>query len=85
MKVVEKLFTKNQKNIIMKENYNPFEVKKFTKEGLVMNITDKEILCEIMTEKNFLKRILVKAFKKDFINVYKDGVKKGFNWSNNVR
>ena len=50
-----------------------------------MNITDKEILHEIITGKNFFKRVILKTFKKDFINIYKEGIKRGFNWGHGVR
>lgn len=43
------------------------------------------VLDEVLEETSFIKKIIFKAFKEDFIKVYKKGVKQGFNWSNNVR
>lgn len=34
---------------------------------------------EVIEELNFVERIL---FRKKFIEIYKKGIKRGFNWSN---
>jgi len=75
MKINKNLFTKAKINNIMKTNYNPFN----KREGLFM---DNIILKELEDGLNWRKRILVKLLKKQFIEAYKSGVKKGFNLSN---
>lgn len=80
---VEKVFTKEIKNNIINEKYNPLSVddKIYEREGLFMRETKDIVLDEIMEELNFVERIF---FKNKFIKVYKKGVRKGFNWSNNI-
>lgn len=47
-----------------------------------MKIVEKNVVRnEVMKELNFIERIF---FRKKFIKVYKEGVRKGFNWSNNI-
>lgn len=87
MKNVEKLFTKNDKNIIINDKYNLLSEdcqRFYEREGLLMKETEEVVLDEVMKEANFIKRIILKILKKDFIKVYKKGVKEGFNWSNNI-
>lgn len=43
---------------------------------------EEEIVKEIMKECKWWERIIVKVFKKVFINTYKVGIKVGFNWGN---
>lgn len=93
MKVVEKimklnkrkLFTKKQKNNIINEAYNPLKVNLIymERDDLFMIEIENEVLSEIMKETNFIKKIMFRSLKKDFIKVYKKGIKKGFNWCNN--
>lgn len=43
---------------------------------------ENEVLKEVIKELEWKERIVVMMFKKIFINVYKKGVKEGFNWNN---
>ena len=74
----KKLFIKEKKNNIISDKYNPLN---YEREGLFMKGTKDVVLDEIMEELNFIERIF---FKNKFIKVYKKGVRKGFNWSNNI-
>lgn len=80
---VEKVFTKEIKNNIINEKYNPLNKDEsfYEREGLFMKKTKDVVLDEIMEELNFIERIF---FKNKFIKVYKKGVRKGFNWGNNI-
>ena len=41
---------------------------------------EKEILGRIYNDLNWYERKIIKVFKKTFVNVYKKGVRDGFNW-----
>lgn len=84
--IVEKIFTKKEKNNIMVKKYNPLNKDEgfYEREGLFMRETEELVLDEVMEGANFIRRIILKVFKKDFIKVYKKGVKEGFNWSDNT-
>lgn len=71
-----KLFTKSQENNIINKKYSLLS-KFYEREGLFMRET-KDIV-DIVESLNFVERVL---FEKKFIEVYKEGIKKGFNWSN---
>lgn len=44
---------------------------------------EKEILEEIEKEcKTWKERVLVSLFPKLFVNIYKEGIRQGFKWSN---
>lgn len=82
--IVEEVFTKKEKNIIISKDYNPLKVNYeliYERDGLFMNETKDILLNEITEELNFIERIF---FKNKFIKVYKKGVRKGFNWSYNI-
>lgn len=81
-----KVFTKEEKNNIISENYNPLKVNFkliCEREGLYMKRTRNILLEEVIEEPNFLEKIFFRFFKTSFINVYKAGVRTGFNWNNN--
>ena len=40
----------------------------------------KHEIMYIKNELNFWERILFRIFKKTFVNIYKAGIKTGFNW-----
>lgn len=42
------------------------------------------VLDEIIKELNCRERIIVKILAKTFLKVYNTGVKRGFNWNNNL-
>ena len=42
------------------------------------------VLKEIEKELNLRERIIVKILAKTFLKVYNTGVKRGFNWNNNL-
>lgn len=42
------------------------------------------VLNEVMKELSWRERIVVKIFPKTFYKLYKEGVMKGFNWSNKM-
>ena len=81
--IVEKIFTKEIKNNIISEKYNPLNKDEsfYESEGLFMKETKDVLLNEVIEELNFIERIF---FKNKFIKVYKKGVRKGFNWSYNI-
>lgn len=43
------------------------------------------VLDEAMKELNFIERIIAGMFKKTFNKIYKNGIRRGFNWDNYVR
>lgn len=80
---MKNIFTKSISNSTIKKNYNPLKVNcKICKrrDGLYMNKT-KDAENEVMEELNFIERIF---FKRKFVEVYKKGVRKGFNWNNSI-
>ena len=87
MKIVEEIFTKNQTNNIISKKYNPLNKDEgfYERKGLSMRGTKDVVLDEVMEGTSFIRRIIFKVFKEDFIKVYKEGVKDGFNWSNRAR
>lgn len=54
----------------------------YEREGLYVKLMNNELLIEVTNELNFIEKIF---FKRKFIEIYKNGVRKGFNWNNNVR
>ena len=47
-----------------------------------MKEEERTVLSELTEGVNFVEKIVLRVFKKDFIKAYKKGVKEGFNWSN---
>lgn len=43
------------------------------------------VLDEVMKELSWRERIVIRLFKKTFNKIYKNGIRKGFNWNNYVR
>ena len=43
------------------------------------------ILNEVMKELNWKERIIVKVYRKTIYKIYKEGIRRGFNWNNGVR
>lgn len=80
MEIVEKTFTKNDGKGIIYNKYNLLNKNYFyEREGLLMKETEDIVLKRL----NIVERVF---FKKKFIEIYKEGVKAGFNWNNcNVR
>lgn len=85
MKIVEKsrrkIFTKNNGKDIIYNKYNLLNKNNdfYEREALNMKITEDIVLKKL----NIVERIF---FRKKFTEIYKEGVKAGFNWSNrNVR
>jgi hypothetical protein len=80
MEIVEKTFTKNDGKGIIYNKYNLLNKNYFyEREGLYMRKTEDIVLKRL----NIVERVF---FKKKFIEIYKEGVKAGFNWNNcNVR
>lgn len=84
MEIVEKsrikIFTKNDRKGIIYNKYNLLNKNYFyEREGLYMRKTEDIVLKRL----NIVERVF---FKKKFIEIYKEGVKAGFNWNNcNVR
>ena len=76
----EKMFTKNRRKDIIYNKYNLLNKNYFyEREGLYMRKTEDIVLKRL----NIVERVF---FKKKFIEIYKEGVKAGFNWNNsNVR
>lgn len=82
MKNVEKnngrIFTKNnRKDIIKKHNLLNKNFNFYEREGLPMR-EEKNIVLEKL---NLVEKIF---FRKKFIEIYKEGVKAGYNWSNSI-
>lgn len=82
MKIVEekneKTFTKNNGKGIIGKKYIPLykKINKLYKgDGLIMRETEDIVLKKL----NIVERVF---FKKKFIEIYKAGVKAGFNWNN---
>lgn len=82
MKIVEekngKIFTKNDEEDIIGKKYIPLykKINKLYKgDGLIMRETEDIVLKKL----NIVERVF---FKKKFIEIYKAGVKAGFNWNN---
>ena len=75
-----KVFTKNNGKGIIYNKYNLLNKNYFyEREGLYMRKTEDIVLKRL----NIVERVF---FKKKFIEIYKEGVKTGFNWNNcNVR
>lgn len=42
------------------------------------------VLNEVMKELNWREKVIVKILAKTFLKVYNTGVKRGFNWNNNL-
>lgn len=79
----EKVFTKERRNSRIKKNYNPLKVNyKIYKRGSGLYMENEILSDEVIEKLNFIERIF---FKKRFIEIYKEGIKKGFNWNNTVR
>lgn len=79
---MKNIFTKSISNSTIKKNYNPLKVNcKIYKrrDGLYMRKTKDISLDEVIEELNFIEKVF---FKRKFIEVYKKGIKRGFNWSN---
>lgn len=77
----EKVFTKNVEEDIIKNKYNLLNKNTnfYEREGLSMRKTEDIVLKEL----NIVERIFL---KKKLIEIYKAGVKAGYNWANrNVR
>jgi len=72
------LFTKEESNNIIKENYNPFTVNKnLRKKGLNM---EKDILLEeIKKELTIEEKEILRKYTGICIKIYKKGIEKGFN------
>lgn len=75
----EKVFTKKKGKHIIREDYKPSDV---DNKLLIYKRRSGLYMEEVLEKLNFLEKIFL---KKKFIEVYKKGIKKGFNWSNNVR
>ena len=78
MKVVEnckKTFTNDERNIIIKENYNPLIVncKSIYKRGGLFMKKEETILDSIMEVLDWKGKLIVKLFLKTFIKVYYTG------------
>ena len=43
------------------------------------------VLDKVMKELCWRERIVIRLFKKTFNKIYKNGIRKGFNWNNYVR
>lgn len=81
MKNVENVFTKNDGKDIIYNKYNLLNKNNsfYEREGLLMRKTEDIVLKKL----NIIERIF---FKEKFVEIYKTGVKAGFNWNNhNVR
>ena len=71
-KLSKKLFTREDKNIIINEKYNPLKVNFkliYEREGLCVNKTKDVLLNEITKELNLKEIIILKIFKKTFYKV----------------
>ena len=81
---IKKEFTiRERKDIINKECALLNKDESFyEREGLYVKLMNNELLIEVTNELNFIEKIF---FKRKFIEIYKNGVRKGFNWNNNVR
>lgn len=83
----KKLFTKEYKNIIINKKYNPLKVNFkliYEREGLCVRKTKDILLKEVIEEPKFIERVIFRLFRKTFTKVYKEGVRRGFNWNNYV-
>lgn len=85
MKVVEnckKAFTNDERNIIIKKDYNPLKVNyKIYKRGSGLFMKEKNIILSKNTkELNLKDKIIIKLFSKTFIKVYDIGAKNYFNY-----
>ncbi len=70
LKVKRKVFTKEESNIIIKKNYNPFTVNKnLRKKGLCMKRIENVVLNEIKNELNWKEKIIVRIVNKTFNKV----------------
>ena len=49
------------------------------------NVERDVVLNEVIEEPKFIERVIFRLFRKTFIKVYKEGVRRGFNWNNYVR
>ena len=82
--IVEKsknVFTKEYAKNIIRKKYNPLNKDEgfYEREGFFMRKTEDIVVKKL----NIVERIF---FRKKFTEIYKEGVKAGFNWSNrNVR
>ena len=43
------------------------------------------VIEEIVKELNWKERIVVRLFRKTFCEIYKEGIRRGFNWGSIVR
>ena len=43
------------------------------------------VVNEVIKELNWKERIVVRLFRKTFSKIYKEGIRRGFNWGNIVR
>lgn len=80
-KINTNVFTKNNGKDIIYNKYNLLNKNNdfYEREGLYMRKTEDIVLKRL----NIVERVF---FKKKFIEIYKEGVKAGFNWNNcNVR
>ena len=78
----EKLFTKKKINNTISKNCRPSEVNyKIYKRRSEVYMENEELLNEVVEKLNFVEKIF---FKRKFIEMYKKGLRKGFNWSNNI-
>ena len=60
----ERVFTKNQKNTIIKKNYNPLEVNKITEEGLFMKGEILKVVEKLSEKYNKKESLLLKMIEK---------------------
>lgn len=75
------IFTKNHGKGIINNKYNLLNKNNdfYEREALFMKITEDIVLKKL----NIVEKIF---FRKKFTEIYKEGIKAGFNWSNrNVR
>ena len=73
-----KIFTKNDgKDIIKKHNLLNKNFNFYEREGLPMREKKNIVLKKL----NLVEKIF---FRKKFIEIYKEGVKAGYNWSNSI-
>ena len=75
----KKRFTNEEKNIIIKKDYDPFVInyKNYERGGLFMMKGTKEVeINEVIKELNIIEKIF---FKRKFIKIYKKGIAFGIN------
>lgn len=81
LKVKRKVFTKEESNIIIKKNYNPFTVNKkyLQRKGLCMKKEKDILLEEIEKQLTLEEKKIIKKHTNICIKIYKIGIEKGFN------